>query len=159
METKETMHKSQERGRRVLHEAFEYIGKAAGTSVEFQRDFLKMQGDLLYALVGHWHESGTHTAPDLEPFQGHWTETMDQLLKRRLEVLDLQYRGALETLEQALHLAQTSGPEAFAEKVEECFRTTLTAWRQSSEAQLQELHEAAKSLMEIASPLAGKPQG
>lgn len=161
MEHKDTMHQAQEKGRKALHEAFETIGRATGAAVEMQRDFLKMQEDLLGAWAGATRtpgERGSRPTPDLEHFQGRWAESMDQMLQRRREVLDLQYHGALATMEQALCLGRTSSPEAFAERIEPFLRDTLAAWHKSSEAQLNEFQDAAKTLLEFASSPFGRTE-
>jgi hypothetical protein len=163
MDNQETMHHAQETGRKVFNEAFEYLGKATDTTVEMQREFLRMQSDLLKTWTGRWQgtngSAGTaasaqtvsHVTDDMEKIHNGWAETIDHMLAKRREVLELQYRSAVEALEGAMRLTQTTSPEAFAEKMEDFYRTSLAAWQKSSEAQLKEFQDAAQSWMEMSS--------
>lgn len=154
MDNQEAMHHAQDTGRKVFNEAFEYFGKAADATVEMQKEFLKMQRELLKTWTGRWPGSnGTSPAAqvsdEMEKAHCGWAETFDHMLSKRREVLEVQYRSAIEALDRAMRLTQTTNPEAFAEKVEDFYRTSLAAWQKSSEAQLQEFQDAAKSWAEM----------
>ncbi len=160
MDNQETMHHAQKTSRKVFNESFEYLGKAADTTVEMQREFLRMQSDLLKTWTGRWQgtngtsataQTFSNVTDDMEKVHSGWAETIDHMLTKRREVLELQYRSAVEAVEGAMRLTQTTSPEAFAEKMEDFYRTSLAAWQKSSEAQLKEFQDAAKSWMEMSS--------
>jgi hypothetical protein len=83
-------------------------------------------------------------------FQHQWANTVSDLARKHREVLDKQYQAALESLEEALRLGESSNPEEFRKRTEQLCRKTLDCMREVSETQMKEFQEAASKWTELA---------
>lgn len=165
MEKQDPLNKAKESAAKVLDEALTYFGKATDTGVEMQREFFKMQREFFKTWTNRWKGNNGHpvavSSEDLQKFQTSWSETIDQMLAKRREVFEIQYRSAVDALESVMRLAQSANPanpEEFGEKVELFCRSSLAAWQKSSEAQLREFQDAAKAMVDMStSSMTGVP--
>ena len=137
MTTKTTGSKERAQTKKVFDDAFESIRKATEANVEMQQEFFRM-----------WSEKWSTVSQNGS--ENAWSKMEDMLAKRR-EVIDVQVQSAVEAMEGAMGLAQSTSPEEFGTKAQELCRTTLDAVQQSSEAQLEEYQTAVKTWVEMAS--------
>lgn len=156
MDKQDPVNKAKESAAKVLDEALTYFGKATETGVEMQREFFKMQREFFKTWASRWRGSNGGPSPvsseDLKKLQTSWSDTIDHMLAKRRQVFDIQYRSALDAMEGVARLAQSANaanPEELGEKIEVFCRSSLAAWQKSSEAQLQEIQEATKALVEM----------
>ena len=156
MDKQDPVNKAKESAAKVLDEALTYFGRATDTGVEMQREFFKMQREFFKTWTSRWRGSNGGQSPvsseDLKKLQSSWSDTIDHMLAKRREVFEIQYRSAVDAVEGAVRLAQSANPgnpEELGERIEVFCRSSLAAWQKSSEAQLQEIQEAAKALVEM----------
>jgi hypothetical protein len=64
--------------------------------------------------------------------------------------MNKQYQATLESLDEALRLAESSNPEEFRKRTEQLCRKTLDCMREVSQVQMQEFQEAVSKWSELA---------
>jgi hypothetical protein len=65
-------------------------------------------------------------------------------------VLDEQYDLTLDSMEEALKIAQSSDPEEYAKRCESLCRKSLEVMREAGELQAKELQDALNKWTELA---------
>ncbi len=70
--------------------------------------------------------------------------------RKHRDTLDRQYQAGLESLEEALRVAEASNPEDFRARTEQLVRKTLDCMREISETQMTEFQEAVNKWSELA---------
>jgi hypothetical protein len=83
-------------------------------------------------------------------FQHQWAATISDLARKHRDTLDRQYQAGLESLEEALRVAEASNPEDFRARTEQLVRKTLDCMREISETQMTEFQEAVNKWSELA---------
>ncbi len=149
MTTKTTGSKERAQTKKVFDDAFESIRKATEANVEMQQEFFRMWSEKWSTVSQNGSENAW--SKKVTSAQNEWQETMEDMLAKRREVIDVQVQSAVEAMEGAMGLAQSTSPEEFGTKAQELCRTTLDAVQQSSEAQLEEYQTAVKTWVEMAS--------
>lgn len=131
----------------VFEQAFDNLKKAAEANVEMQQEMFRK-----------W-TSGWPGFPQpqsawlerIQKFQKEWGKTVKEVLTRHREVLDEQYSLAMESLEEAFKVAQSSDPQEWAKRCEKLCRKSLDVMREVSETQAKELQDALSKWAELAS--------
>ncbi len=131
----------------VFEQAFDNLKKAAEANVEMQQEMFRK-----------W-TSGWPGFPQpqsawlerIQKFQKEWGKTVKEVLTRHREVLDEQYSLAMESLEEAFKVAQSSDPQEWAKRCEKLCRKSLDVMREVSETQAKELQDALSRWAELAS--------
>lgn len=131
----------------VFEQAFDNVKKAAEANVEMQQEMFRK-----------W-TSGWPGFPQpqsawlerIQKFQKEWGKTVKDVLTRHREVLDEQYSLAMESLEEAFKVAQSSDPQEWAKRCEKLCRKSLDVMREVSETQAKELQDALGKWTELAS--------
>lgn len=131
----------------VFEQAFDNLKKAAEANVEMQQEMFRK-----------W-TSGWPGFPQpqsawlerIQKFQKEWGKTVKDVLTRHREVLDEQYSLAMESLEEAFKVAQSSDPQEWAKRCEKLCRKSLDVMREVSETQAKELQDALSKWAELAS--------
>lgn len=131
----------------VFEQAFDNLKKAAEANVEMQQEMFRK-----------W-TSGWPGYPQpqsawlerIQKFQKEWGKTVKDVLTRHREVLDEQYSLAMESLEEAFKVAQSSDPQEWAKRCEKLCRKSLDVMREVSETQAKELQDALSKWAELAS--------
>jgi hypothetical protein len=86
--------------------------------------------------------------------QKRFSKTVSELASKHLDVIDKQYQAAVESLDAALHVAESTTPEEYRRRSEELCRKTLDCVRKISEMQLREFQEAVTKWTEFATKAA-----
>jgi hypothetical protein len=113
---------------------------------------LKMQQDAVQQLTALWpgfSAPQTASLDKVKEFQKQWSSTVSELAHKHGQTLDNQYQAALESLEQALNIGESSNPEEFRQRTEQFLRKSLDCMREASEAQMKEYQEAMNALGEL----------
>lgn len=130
----------------VYEDVFNNMRKAAEANLKMQQEMFRQWSAL-------WPGFPTPQATWLDKvrdFQRQWTHTISDLARQHREVLDRENQAALESLEEALRLAEASNPAEFRERTEQFCRKTFECMREISEAQMNEFQEAVKKWGELA---------
>jgi len=129
----------------VYEEMLENTRKAAEAT-------LKMQQDAFQQWTLMWPGFPTPQSMWLDKmrdFQRQWSNTVSDLARKHRDTFDRQYQAALESLEEALRLGETSNPEEFRKRTEQLCRKTLDCVREVSEAQMNEFQTAMNKWSEL----------
>ena len=129
----------------VYEEVFQNMRKAAEAN-------LKMQQDMFHQWTTLWPGFPSPQSMWLDKvrdFQRRWGTTMSDLARKHRDTLDRQYQAALESLEEALRVSESSTPEEFRQRTEQLYRKTLDCMREVSEAQMKEFQEAMSKWSEL----------
>jgi hypothetical protein len=86
----------------------------------------------------------------IQKFQREWAKTVKELLNKHRQILDEQYRLALESLDEAFRVAQWSDPEEFAKRCESLCKKSLEVMREAGELQVKESQDALSKLIGLA---------
>ncbi len=130
----------------VYEEVFKNIQRAAESNLKMQQELFQQWGAL-------WPGFPTPQAAWLDKvrdFQKQWTDTISDLANKHREVLNQQYQASLDSLEEALRVAESSNPEEFRERSEQFMRKALECVRDISESQMKEFQDAANKWSEFA---------
>ena len=129
----------------VYEQVLDNMKKAAETN-------LKMQQDAIQQWAALWPGFPTPQSmwiDKIRDFQKQWSNTVSELAHQHRNTLDRQYQAAIESLEEALRVGESSNPEEFRKRTEQFFRKSLECMREATEAQLKEYQEAMNKLSEV----------
>ena len=132
-------------------DVLQHIRNAAEANVKLQQDMLR-QWSTMWPGFSNPQSAWLEKVRD---FQHQWANTVSELAQKHREVLDKQYQASLESLDEALRLAESSNPEEFRQRTEQLCRKTLECVREVSETQFKEFQEAVSKWTELATK-AGK---
>ena len=130
---------------KVLDDVFHNIRKAAETNVKMQQEFFQ-----------HWTHFWPMPTPQsvwvdkLRDFQKQCTTMISDLARKHREVIDKQYQAAVESLDAALRVIESTNPEEYRRRSEQMCRKTIDSMREISETALRELQDVAAKFMELA---------
>lgn len=137
-ETKETSNK-------VLEDVFQNLRTAAETNLKMQQEVFKQ-----------WTSMWPFPTPQsvwidkVRDFQRQWSNTVADLARKHRETIDRQYQAALESLDAALRVNESTNPEEYRRRSEQLCRKTIDCMREMSEAQLREFQDALNKWTELA---------
>ena len=129
----------------VYQDVFENMRKAAEANV-------KMQQDMFQQWMTMWPGMPSPQSiwiDKMRDFQRQWTNTISDLARKHRDTVDRQYQAALESLEDALRLSESTNPEEFRQRTEQLCRKTLDCMREVSEAQMKEFQDAMNKWSEL----------
>ncbi len=129
----------------VFEEVFGNIRKAAEAN-------LKMQQEMFRQLTTLWPGMPTpQTAwmDKIKNFHKEWSHTISELAHKHREAVDRQYQTALDSLEAALRVSESTNPEEFRRRSEQLCRKTLDCMREMSETQVREFQQAMTKWTEL----------
>ena len=129
----------------MYDQVLDNMKKAAETSLKMQQDAMQ-QWTALWPGLPTSQSTGVDKIRD---FQKQWTDTVSELATKHRTTLDQQYQVAIESLEEALRVGESSNPEEFRQRTEQFFRKSLDCMREASETQLKEYQEAMNKLNEV----------
>ena len=122
----------------VFEEVFQNIRKAAETSLKMQQEMLSQWSVL-------WPGMPTPQSAwlnQVQQFRSKFMSTVSDLARKHGDVVDRQYKAALESLDAALEATEASTPEEVRRKTEHLCRKTLDCMREMTESQIREFQEA-----------------
>lgn len=129
----------------IFDEALDNVRRASESSLKMQQDFLKQWTNFWPGLPS----PQTIWVEKLQDFQKQWANTISDLAKRHRQTLDRQHQALLESLEEGLRAAESSDPVEFRMRSEQLCRKTLDCFREVSETQLREFHDALKKWADL----------
>ena len=135
----------------VFEQAFDSLRKTAEANVEMQQELFRQWGT-------NWPgfpQSQNAWVERVQKFQKDWAKTVKELLSKHREILDEQYRLALESLEEAFRVVQSSDPEEYAKRCEALCKKSLEVLREAGELQVKESQEALSKMIGLAVKSAG----
>ncbi len=134
-----------ESGSKVLDDVFHNIRKAAETNVKMQQEIFQ-----------HWTHFWPVPTPQsvwidkIRDFQKQWSSTISDLARKHRDVIDKQYQAAVESLDAALRVIESTNPEEYRRRSEQMCRKTIDCMREISETQLRKFQDAVAKFMELA---------
>jgi hypothetical protein len=130
----------------VFEQTFASLRKAAESNLEMQQELFRQWS-------ADWPGFGQPQNAWLEraqKFQKEWAKTVKDLLGRHREILDEQYRLALDSLDEAFRVAQSTDPQEYAKRCEALCKKSLEIMREAGELQVKETQEALSKWIELA---------
>jgi hypothetical protein len=135
----------------VFEQAFDSLRKTAEANLEMQQELFRQWG----ANWPGFPQPQNAWVEKAQKFQKEWTKTVKELLSKHREILDEQYQLAVDSLDEAFRLAQSSDPQDFAKKCEALCKKSLTVLREAGELQVKETQEALNKWIGLAVKAAG----
>ena len=132
-------------GSNMYDQVLDNMKKAADTSLQMQQEAMR-QWTALWPGMPTPQSIWTDKVRD---FQKQWANAISDLAHKHRNTLDRQYQAAIESLEEALRVNESSNPEEFRQRTEQFFRKSLDCMREASEAQLKEYQETMNKLCEL----------
>jgi len=129
----------------VFEEIFTNITKAAEAN-------LKMQQEIFRQWTTMWPGFPTPQAAwmdKMRDFQRQWSQTVSDLARRHRETVDRQYQAALENLDAALRVTESTNPEEYRRRAEQLCRKTIDCMREMSETQIKEYQDSLTQWSEL----------
>ncbi len=135
----------------LFEEAFDNLRKTAESSIEMQQELFRQWGTKWPGLP----QSQDAWLERAQKFQKEWSKTAKELLGKHRENLDAQYRLAIDSLEEAFRVAQSSDPKECAKRCETLCKKSLEVVREFGELQVKEAQEALNKWISLAVKTAG----
>ena len=129
----------------VYEQVFDNVRKAAEANLKMQQEVFRQWTTLWPGLP----TPQTVWVEKVRDFQKQWGNTVSDLARQHRETFDRQYQAALESLEEALRVGESSNPEEFRQRTEQLCRKTLDCMREVSEAQMKEFQDAMSKWSEL----------
>lgn len=129
----------------VYEQVFDNVRKAAEANLKMQQEVFRQWTTLWPGLPSPqsvWIDK-------VRDFQKQWGNTVSDLARQHRDTFDRQYQAALESLEEALRVGESSNPEEFRKRTEQLCRKTLDCMREVSEAQMKEFQDAMSKWSEL----------
>lgn len=130
----------------VFEQVFENLRKTAESNIAMQQEMFRQWGTQWPGFP----QPQTAWVERVQKFQKAWAKTVKEVLSKHREVLDEQFGLALDSLEEAFRVAQSSDPEEFTKRCEGLCRKSLEVLRDAGELQAKELQEALTKWTELA---------
>lgn len=130
----------------IFEDVLKNVRKAAESNLKMQQEVFRQWGALWPGLPtpqAAWMDK-------IRDFQHQWVVTVSDLARKHRDVLDQQYQAALESLEEALRVTESSNPQELRDRTEQLCRKTLDCVREISEVQMKEFQDAVKKWSELA---------
>jgi hypothetical protein len=130
----------------LFEEVFDNMRKTAEANLE-------MQQELFRQWTAKWPgfpQPQNAWVERVQKAQKDWAKTVKEVLSRHREVLDEQYRLALDSLDDAFRVAQSSDPQEFAKRCESLCRKSLEVLRDAAELQAKEIQKAFTKWVDLA---------
>jgi hypothetical protein len=122
----------------VFEEVFQNIRKAAEAN-------LKMQQEVLIQVSSLWPGIPTPQTAwvgQMQNFRKQSVGLIADLARKHRDVIDRQYKAAVESLDAALSISDASTPEEFRRRSEQFCRKTLDCAREVTEIPVREFRDA-----------------
>jgi hypothetical protein len=131
---------------KVFEQAFDNLRKTAEANLEMQQELFRQWG----ANWPGFPQPQNAWVERAQKFQKEWAKTVKELLTKHREILDEQYQLALDSLDEAFRVAQSSDPQDFAKKCEALCKKSLEIMREAGELQVKETQEALNKWIGLA---------
>ena len=128
----------------MFDQAFESLRKATESSISLQQEMFRKWMSLWPGM-----SVSTHGFTELQKLQKKWVDVVSELVKKRNESLEAQFKAGLQNIEEAFRLAEAKDPEELRTKTIELWQKTFDCLRQASEAQLHDFQNAVTKWVEL----------
>jgi hypothetical protein len=130
---------------KLFEDAFQNVRKATETTLKMQQELWQQWTHLLPVptVQSVWVDK-------VRDFQKQWSNTVSDLARKHRDVMDKQYQAAVESLDAALRVAESTNPEEYRRRSEQLCRKTLDCVREVSETQVKEFQDAVTKWTELA---------
>jgi hypothetical protein len=121
----------------LFEDVFDSLRKSAEANLEMQQELFRQWGSQWPGLPqpqNAWVERA-------QKLQKDWAKTVKEVLTKHREVLDEQYQLALDSLEEAFRVGQSTDPQEFAKRCETLCRKSLEVLRDAAELQAKETQD------------------
>ena len=132
----------------VYEQVLENMRKATESSLKMQQDAMQQWASLWPGLPGLPSAQSVWMDKVLE-FQRQWSNAVSDLAHKHRNTLDRQYQAAIEALDEALRVGESSNPEEYRRRTDQFCRKALECMREASEAQMKEYQDAMNKLSEL----------
>ena len=135
----------------VFEQAFDSLRKTAEANLEMQQEVFRQW-------AANWPgfpQPQNAWVERAQKFQKEWAKTVKELLGKHREILDEEYRLAMESLEEAFRVAQSSDPQEYAKRCEALCKKSLEVMREAGELQVKEMQDALNKWIALAVKAAG----
>ena len=128
----------------MFDQAFDSLRKATESSIALQQEMFRKW-------MGLWPGIPVSTFPfsELQKFQKKWVEVVGELVKKKNESLEAQFKAGLQNIEEAFRLSEIKDPEVLRAKTVELWHKTFDHLRQTSETQLRDFQYAVSKWAEL----------
>jgi hypothetical protein len=130
----------------VFEQAFENLRKTAESSIEMHQKLFRQWGAQWPGLP----QPQTAWVERAQKFQKEWSKTVKELLSKHREVVDEQFEAAIESLEEAFRVGQSTDPQEYAKRCEALCKKSLEVLRETGEQQVKETQEALNKWIGLA---------
>ena len=130
----------------LFEQVFDHLRKTAESNIQMQQELFRQWG----ANWPGFPQQETAWLERAQKFQKEWANTVKKLLSKHRETLDEQYRLAIDSLEEAFRVAQSSDPQEYAKRCETLCRKSLEALREAGEVQVKETQDALNKWVALA---------
>jgi len=136
---------STETGSQLFEEVFANMRKATEANLKMQQEVFRQWTSMwpgMPAPQSIWIDK-------MRDFQRQWSNTVSDLARRHRESVDRQYQAALESLDAALRVSESTNPEEGRRRTEQLCRKTIDCMREMSEAQIREFQDSISKWTEL----------
>ena len=135
----------------VFEQAFDSVRKTAEANVEMQQELFRQWG----ANWPGFPQPQNAWVERVQKYQKEWAKTVKELLSKHREIMDEQYRLALESLDEAFRVVQSADPQEYAKRCEALCKKSLEVMREAGELQVKESQDALSKWIGLAVKSAG----
>jgi hypothetical protein len=143
---KETMPTETQSVTGLFEDVFDNIRKAAEANLGMQQELFRQWS----AKWPGFPQPQNAWVERVQKLQKDWAKTVKEVLSKHREVLDEQYRLALESLDDAFRVAQASDPQEFVKRCESLCRKSLEVMRDTADLQAKEIQNAFTKWVDLA---------
>lgn len=132
-------------GGAVFEEVFQNIRKAAEANLSMQQEVLSQWSAMWPGVPAP--QSALMT--QLQKVRAKWVDAVAHVARKHQNVIDRQYKAALESLDAALSVTDASTPEEFRRRSEQLARKSLDCVREIAETQVEEFQNAVTKFTDV----------
>lgn len=130
----------------VFEQVFDNLRKTAESNIEMQQELFRQWG----ANWPGFPQPQNAWLDRVQKFQKDWSKTVTELLNKHRKAFDDQYRLAIDSLKDALRVAESSDPQQFRQRCEELCCKSVELMREVGEMQMKESQEALNKWVSLA---------
>jgi hypothetical protein len=126
----------------------ENMGKISGATAQMQHELFKKWFSLWPGVPG-FPGYPTGWTEQVQKVQKKWVEVVGELLRRQRETVEAQFKAGQANIEKAFQIGEAKTPEELRAKTIELWQKCFEAVRQSSEAQVRDFTVAIEKWFEL----------
>lgn len=134
-----------QKGAAMFEQVFENLQKIIEANAKAQQELFKKW-------VGLWPAAPTATLPwgeQYQKFPKQWADSVQSLLKRQREYLDVQFKAGVGNIEKAFAVGEAKTAEELKAKTIELWKKCFETLTQGYEVQMREIQAATAKWVEL----------